>query len=69
MMQIWSLAVQEFTHVTIPLDKQFIYTADSCFLQSSCCCWATQTRESAGQKDYMGTWVPELHAQIHLVRL
>lgn len=69
MMQIWSLALQEFTHVAIPLDKQFIYTAESCFLQSSCCSWVIQTRESAGQKDNMDTWGPELHAQLQLVRL
>lgn len=68
MMQIWSLALQEFIHVAIPLDKQFIYTVESCFLQSSCCYWVIQTRESAGQ-DNVGTWGPELHAQIQLVRL
>lgn len=28
MMQIWSLALQEFTHVAIPLDKQFLYTGE-----------------------------------------
>lgn len=68
MMQIWSFAMQEFTHVTIPLDKQLIYTVDSCSLQSSCCNWAIQTTESAGEKDNMGTGVPELHAQVQLVR-
>lgn len=68
MMQIWSLALQEFTHATIPLDKQFIYTVHRCFLQSRNCYRTIQTTESAGQKENMGNRVPDLHAQIQQVR-